>query len=467
MRARHVLLAGALVASLAACTTSGPDADEKSDADQGTAKSITMWTTEDVQDRVQAMKKIAGQFEASSGIKVNVVAVAENQFDQVMTSAAAEGKLPDLIAALQPEGVQSLAVNELLDTTTPGEIVKDLGADTFSPAALKLTQGTDGKQLAVPSDAWTQLLFYRKDLFAKAGLAVPDTFDKITTAAQKLTTGPTSGIALSTTPGDAFTQQSFEYFGLGDNCQLVDTSGKVTLDSPQCVNTFRFYNDLVKKYSVKGNQDVDTTRANYFAGKTSMVVWSSFLLDELAGLRNDALPTCPECKSDPGYLAKNTGVVGPVSGPDGKPTQFGQVVSWAVTRDGNKAASKKFIEYMMNDAYVDWLALAPEGKVPTRRGTAADPQKFTKAWGSLKAGVDKKVPLSEVYSPEVINTVVTGADKFDRWGFAQGKGELVGATQGELPVPKAINDMVNGGTPEKAAKDSTAAVEEIAKSLVK
>ena len=465
MRAKFALVAGALVACLAACTTSGPDADENGDADQGTAKSLTMWTTEDVQDRVEAIKKLAARFETGSGIRVNVVAVAENQFDQVMTSAAAEGKLPDLVAALQPEGVQALAVNDLLDTTTPGEIVKDLGAETFSPAALKLTQQTDGKQLAVPSDAWTQLLYYRKDLFDKAGLAVPDTFDKITAAAQRLTSGSTAGIALSTTPGDAFTHQSFEYFALGDGCQLVDAAGKVTLDSPQCVNSFRFYNELATKYSVRGNQDVDTTRANYFAGRTAMVVWSSFLLDELAGLRNDALPTCPECKGDPSFLAENTGVVGPVSGPNGQPAQFGQVVSWAVTRDANKAAAKQFVKFMMDEAYVDWLALAPEGKVPTRKGTAAEPDKFLKAWSGLQAGVDKKAPLSQVYSADVVDTIVAGADRFDRWGFAQGQGPLLGATQGELPVPKAINDMINGGSPEKAAQQSTAAVQEIAKSL--
>jgi multiple sugar transport system substrate-binding protein len=466
MRARSVIATGALLAFLAGCTTSAPGGNEGSGNNQGTAKSITMWTTEDVQDRVEATKKIAAKFEASTGIKVNVVAIAEDQFDQVITSAAAEGKLPDVVAALNPAGVQSLSVNNLLDTQTPGEIVKDLGENTFSPGALKLIQ-SDGRQLAVPSDAWSQLLFYRKDLLAKAGLSAPDTFDKITAAAKQLNSGSTAGIALATTPGDGFTQQSFEYFALGNGCQLVDASGKVTLDSPQCVNTFRFYNDLATKYSVKGNQDVDTTRANYFAGKTAMVVWSSFLLDELAGLRNDALPTCPECKADPTFLAKNTGVIGPVSGPDGQPAQFGQVVSWAITRDANKSAAKKFVEYMMNDGYADWLALAPEGKVPVRKGTPDDPQKFMTAWSGLKAGVDKKEPLSDVYPADVINSILTGPDRFDRWGFPQGQGALVGATLGELPVPKAINAMVNGGSPEKAAEDATKSVQEIAKSLKK
>ena len=63
-----------------------------------------------------------------------------------------------------------------------------------------------------------------------------------------------------------------------------------------------------------GAQDVDTTRASYFAGQAAMVIWSSFILDEMAGLRDDAKPNCPECQSDPAFLAKNTGVVTTIAG---------------------------------------------------------------------------------------------------------------------------------------------------------
>jgi len=449
--------AAAVLTLVAGCTTGGPaEVDDKK---------ITVWTLEDVEDRITRTKQIAAAFGEKSGIEVEVVAIAEDQFDQVITTAAAEGELPDVVAALGLAGVQSLAVNELLDTETPGEIVDELGTDTFSKAALDLTKDGD-TQLAVPSDSWSQLLYYRKDLFEKAGLQTPDTFDKISTAAKRLTTGGTAGIALSTTPGDGFTQQSFEYFALGNDCQLVDGSGKVRLDSDPCVESFAFYNDLVRNGSVRGNQDVDTTRANYFAGKTAMVVWSSFLLDELAGLRNDALPTCPECKADPGFLAKNTGVVGAVSGPSGEPKQFGEVVSWTITRDANTAATKQFVKHMMGDAYVDWLGLAPEGKVPVRKGTPEEPEKFLDAWRGLEAGVDRKAPLSDFYSTEVLDQIVGGPESFTRWGFPQGQGALVGATLGQLPVPKAINAMVTGGgDPRRAARDAQAAVSEIAESL--
>jgi multiple sugar transport system substrate-binding protein len=51
---------------------------------------------------------------------------------------------------------------------------------------------------------------------------------------------------------------------------------------------------LLRTASVQGPQDADTTQAAYLAGKAAMIIWSSFLLDELAELSNDARPNCPQ-----------------------------------------------------------------------------------------------------------------------------------------------------------------------------
>ena len=430
------------------------------------AKSIKVWTIEDVNERVAAQKKMAQAFTAKSGIKVEIVAVAEDQFDQTIPSAAAGNDLPDVVAALPLSQVRSLASNDLLNSEIAGQVVDELGKDTFAPRALDLTKDGD-RQLAVPSDGWAQLLFYRTDLFEKAGLTAPDTYDKIRAAAAKLNTGGTAGVTLATVPNDAFTAQSFENFALGNGCELVAADKTITLDSPQCVQSFQLYGDLATKWSVPGAQDVDSTRATYFAGKAAMVVWSSFLLDELAGLRNDALPTCSQCKTDKTFLAKNTGVVTAIAGPGGKPAQFGEITSWAITNGGERTdAAKRFVTYMMNEGYTDWLGIAPEGKFPVRKGDASAPDKFTKAWNELPAGVDTKQPLGKVFPPEVIEALQNSPDSFQRWGFPQKQGALVGATLGELPVPKAINALAGGdGDAAAAAKQAAEDVRTIQKSL--
>jgi multiple sugar transport system substrate-binding protein len=456
MKRSHLLAAaaaGMVVIGLAACGDDG--------SSTGGGDTLTVWSLENQTDRVQATQAIADKFTAATGTKVKIVATDENQFSSLITSAAAAGTLPDVVGALPLGAVAQMSTNDLLDTDAAKAVVDQLGAGTFAPRALELT-GEDGKQLSVPSDGWAQLLFYRKDLFSAAGLPAPDTYDRIRAAAQKLNTGGTAGIALATVPNDAFTEQSFEDLALGNDCQLVDESKAVQLNSPQCVQTFQLYGDLVKNFSVPGAQDVDTTRATYFAGKAAMVVWSSFLLDEMAGLRNDALPTCPQCKQDKAFLAKNSGVVTGIAGPGGQPAQFGEITSWTITKGGERTdAAKKFVAYMMNEGYPDWLGIAPEGKFPVRKGTAADAAKFTTAWNALPAGVDSKKPLGQIYPADVITALQNSPDTFQRWGFPQKQGALVGATLSELPVPKAVNSLASGevdaaGAAKQAADDVTA-----------
>ena len=53
----------------------------------------------------------------------------------------------------------------------------------------------------------------------------------------------------------------------------------------------------------------------------------------------------------------------------------------------------------MNGGYLDWLALAPEGKVPVRMGTTDQPNKFADAWVRLETGVEHTKPLSQLYPP--------------------------------------------------------------------
>ncbi len=439
------------------CSGSGPERD---------VNAITVWTLENLPERLAAQQAIAAEFSRATGVAVEVVGIDEDQFNQLVMSAAASGKLPDVVGALPLARVRSLAANELLDTEVPGAVVANLGISTFSERALTLTR--DGTiQLAVPSDAFAQLLLYRRDLFAAAGLPVPRNYADITAAARALNTGGVAGFVGSTTSGDSFTQQTFEHLALANGCELVSTDGKISLDSPSCVASFAFYNNLIRNYSVAGAQDSDTTRATYFAGKAAMMIWSSFILDELAGLRADAAPSCPQCVADPRFLVDNTGIVTTISGADATaPAQFGEVVSWAVLADASTEPARRFVEYMMSDGYLDWLGFAPEGKFPTRSGTQTNPGQYAEAWRALPAGVDIKAPLTDFYPPNELDALATSVDRLSRWGITQGQAGLIGAIAGELPVPQAISAMTSGQVePSEAAEQAADAVSEIQDSL--
>ncbi|MEU8728355.1 extracellular solute-binding protein [Streptomyces tendae] len=429
-------------------------------------REITVWSQENLPDRVAATQKVIDGFEKKTGVKVKLVGVDEQQMPQLIMSAAASGTLPDVIGAAPMGQVWQMYSNGLLNTDIPKRIVDGLGRDTFNANALELT--SDGAtSLGVPSDAWLQLLVYRKDQFGQKNLPAPTTYAKALAAAKALTTEGHDGISAATDPSDAFTSQSFESLALANDCQLVDDRHEVALDSPRCQEAFRTYDQLARGYGAPGTQTVDSTRATYFAGRSSMVIWSSFLLDELAGLRKDALPSCPQCAKDPRYLSDHSGIVTAMKGPDAKDAaQFGEITSWVTTKTAETAASREFIEYMMGTGYESWFGMAPEGKIPVRKGTAAEPERYLDAWRHSDIGVDTRKPLDEVFPTSLLDQLADGVSNMRRWGITQGEGALVGATNGELPVPKAIGAMTSGqSSPSEAARDADEEVAALKKSL--
>ena len=448
----------AVLAALAAGC--GGDDDDGGDSGSIKGETLTVWNNEFQPDRMKATEDILADFTKQTGVKTKLVAVPEDQLATLMTNAAAAGKLPDVVLATPVGDSHTYAREEIFNSDAAQEVVDKLGVDTFSKKALDLVS-QDGKATGVPSDGWGQLLIYRKDMFDKAGIDTPESLDDIRAAAEKLNTGGVAGITLATAPGDGFTSETFEHVALASGCQLVNDSGDVTFDSPECVEALKWYGDVASNYSVEGNQNVDTTRATYFAGRAAMMFWSPFLLDGMAGLRDDTRPACPECKKDPAFLAKNSGLVGPLAGANGEPAQFGSVSTFNISADANTKAAQALVEYMMSDGYTRWLALSPQGKYPVRRGDKEDPERFTEAWADLDSGVDRKAPLSKFYSKASIDSLGEGVESFQRWGFAQGQGALIGAMSGEQPIANTVADVIGGADPAQAAADAQSTIEEI------
>jgi multiple sugar transport system substrate-binding protein len=461
---RRAVLTCILVLATVAVGCGGDDDAGGGGGGATSGETVTVWNNEFQPDRMKATQSILDDFTKETGIKTKLVAVPEDQLATLMTNAAAADELPDVVLGTPLDQSQQYAQEEIFDSEAAQAIVDSLGPDTFSEKALDLVN-RDGVATGVPSDGWGQLLIYRKDLFDKAGLDAPETLDDVRAAAEKFHGDGMAGITLATKAGDGFTSETFEHVALAQGCQLVDDGGEVTFDTPECVEALRWYGDIASKYSVEGAQDVDSTRGTYFAGRAAMMFWSPFLLDGMAGLRDDTKPSCKECKKDPAFLAKNSGLIGPLSGAGGEPSQFGSVSTVNISVDAPTEDAKKLAEFMLTDGYVRWLALSPQGKYPVRAGDSEDPEKFKTAWAELESGVDRKAPLSKFYSEESIQSLGEGVENFQRWGFAQGQGALIGALRGEQPIASAVADVIGGKDPAEAAKEVQSTVEEIKSGL--
>jgi multiple sugar transport system substrate-binding protein len=455
-------LPGVVVAIAALVVACGGGRSTTTNAER-TDQAIDVWILENEPDRVQAAKADFGAFTGRTGIRVRLRALGDDDLASAVSSARADRTLPDVMQ-LPLASVHAYAAAGLLDSAAAGDALGRLGDETFSQTALSLVS-RDGTPAAVPSDGWGELLVYRKDLFRRAGLPPPRTLDDVARAARVLDRpGTRRGITLATAPGDTFTAQTFEHVALAAGCQVVDDQGRIRLVSARCERAFRLYVDLARNSSPQEIQDVGTTLKTYFAGRAAMMFWSPFLLDAMAGLRDDARPTCRECRDDPAFLAKNSGLVGPLQSGDGvtRAAQFGELSSWGITTGSHTEAASRFVEYMLSDGYLRWLALSPQGKYPVRTGDQRDSERFAAAWTRLQSGVERKAPLSRFYGRGLIDSLGDGVRGFQRWGFPQGEAPLMGALRNQEPITRALALAIVGAIdPPTAARQAQLEVQAV------
>ena len=191
-RSISLLAAGSAFALLAACGGSGgtPTASTTPTAQGPVAEptepvtiTFSSWVS-----NTKGMKKLYAKFEAEHpNIKVTFQDVPAEESEKKLTTQVAGGNPPDA-AYVDASNIATFAPRKALvdlesymnrsDTTKPTDFV-----DAFRAQAT-----VDGKMYGLPFDGETTGLFYRKDLFAAAGITEPPkTWDEFTAAAQKLT----------------------------------------------------------------------------------------------------------------------------------------------------------------------------------------------------------------------------------------------------------------------------------------
>src|SRR5215210_4875236 len=204
---RHALWRyAATVLSLAAVASACGGGDEPVRAIQDTT--LTVWILESEPDRITATEDNVGRFDQATGLEVQLVGVGDDQLADRVTEAGRTGRLPDVMQ-LPMASAHAYAREGILSSDAAQDVVDKLGEETFSARALSLLT-SEGKVTAVPSDGWGQLLIYRKDLFANAGLRAPASLEDVRAAARRLQRKGMAGITLATSP-TPFTAETFEH----------------------------------------------------------------------------------------------------------------------------------------------------------------------------------------------------------------------------------------------------------------
>lgn len=406
------------------------------------ADTITMWTMEEQPDRMAAQQRIADAFNAATGHTVNVVPVTEKDIATRATAAFAAGDLPDVLN----HTVQHLlpfASAGMLDAGAASEVIEDLGDGSFAAGPLGMAS-VDGEVVSVPTDGWTQLVVYRKDLFEANGLEAPTSFAAVQAAMDKLHNPPNMyGFVAATKIDETYMMQLIEHISLAAGYSPVNADGSVNEDTSKLKTVLEFYKSIADA-SPEGDLYWKQSREQYLAGNAAMIIWSPSLLDELGGLRDSAPVTInddPTTKE----LAQNTGFVTVFSGGDNAAgAAYADVRYLGITADANTDVAQEFVKFVVSEGYGDWLGMAPEGKFPVRNGPAAGSTEFQSLWSTLPTGVDRKEPLSNIYEPAVIADIVAGLSVADRWGVADGQLETASKMVNARVMSQVIRKYIDG-----------------------
>ncbi|MEM9757517.1 MAG: extracellular solute-binding protein [Pseudomonadota bacterium] len=411
-------------------------------ASGATADTIRFWTTEEQPERLARQEALAAQFQEATGHEVQVIPVTESDMGTRATAAFAAGDLPDVI--YHPlQFALPWAEAGILDTDAATDVIEELGGGTFAPGALEMA-AYEGGYASVPVDGWTQMIVYRADLFADAGLEPPTSYDAVLAALEALHNPPEMyGFVAATKVDENFMSQVLEHVFLANGVSPVGPDGFQPLDEAATTEVLEFYRAIAEA-SPPGELFWDQSRSLYFSGNAAMIIWSPFILDELAGLRDSAPPTITD---DPTSrdLASRTGIVTNFSGPsnpDG--AAWADIRYFGISADANTDVAMEFVAFSMSEGYTETLAIAPEGKFPVRNGTADDPTAFADAWATLDVGVDRRAPLGDLYDADMIAEIVGGLDVAQRWGVAEGQLALASRMINSQAINRIVRAFIDG-----------------------
>ncbi len=407
---------------------------------------LTIWVNESAPAYRALMEQMVADFTADHAIDVEWRLVSPMLLPRLVETAVSTDTLdlPDLI--LHPiEFTVGWAERGILDPSAAEQMLDLLGRDTFNPNALALAQ-VNGQITALPSDGFQQIIIYRQDWFEREGLAAPDSYETMLTAAET-TSDPENLINSFVIPTESnlrTTHQMFEHLALGNGCQLIDNDGRVGLLDEACRQAIDFYFTIVHNYSPSGVQTDTSTRNAYLEGRTGLIMGPPSLLPMLAGLDPANPPRCPDCATAD-FLAQNSGILTRVSGsgPNAQAANFSHVNYLGVTSSADLTLVEPFIQFWFNEGYAQWLTLESERRVPMRWGTATAPRQFIDEWGQTPLS-DTGLSLQDIYGADVVAMLRDDIAGADRWGIPQGHGRLTTHLYEDLTISIVLQEMLSG-----------------------
>jgi len=296
-----------------------------------------------------AVRYAAEYSKANPGVRVEVTWVP-GDYAAALNAALLTDKGPDVFE-LQNVTLDRVSAGQLapLDDLFTGVL------DDFNKSAMERVT-MDGKIYGVPMIVDPQFVYYRKSMFAKAGIQVPKTMDELIAASKALDTGRVKGIYLSNDMGS--TSYLMYMTTLAANTEFIK-GDKIAFNTPQNVTMW----EKKKELAASGSMLVGATTEWWDAGP---------IIDGLAAMQWCGLWAMPGVVSALG--ADEVGVM-PWPAVDSTATPSVWLGGWNQSVNANSKnvdAAKAYVKWLWienTDVQIDWN-LSYGFHIPPRASTA-------------------------------------------------------------------------------------------------
>ncbi|WP_171133962.1 sugar ABC transporter substrate-binding protein [Streptomyces sp. Z423-1] len=356
-----VALGAVLALTATACGDDGSGGGGEGAEGSGTGK-IVFWDNNGGV-RTDIWKEIIADFEkANPDIQVEYVGIPSTEVQSKYDTAIQGGGLPDvggvgaaMLAGIAAQDALEPLEGRLAKSSLNGKLNEDM------VESVKVAGGSDEHTFTIPTSANNGTLYYRTDLFEKAGLDAPATWDKFYEAAEKLTNVKKNEFGYTIRGGAGSIAQALDaMYGQSGITSFWDASGeRTTLNDPKNVEGLEKYAKLYKKVTPAADLNNDFTKmvAQWDSGTIGMLNHNlGSYQDHVKALGTDKFRGIPQ-----------------PTGPGGKRVQVSNPVDGLglFKTSKNKEAAWKFIEFAAShESNSKWNESA--GAIPSNTEAAKD-----------------------------------------------------------------------------------------------
>ena len=315
------------------------------------------------------MQKYSAKFTEQTGIGLDFVVLPENELRQKVTEDVGLGAGKYDVVTIGTYDTPFWAANKWISSLEPmfkgmsADQAKAYDRDDILPP-IRSALSANGEQFAIPFYGESSMLFYRKDLFAAAGIKMPSapTWDQVYDMAKRLTKPSAGqyGIALRGLPGWGQNMAVFDTLVNTFGARWFDMNWNPQFTSPEMKQAWEFYKKIITDAGEPGATTAGYTECLALMSSGKAAMWY------------DATVSAGTLQ---GADSKVKGKIGYALAPTVKKGNAGWLWAWSLAIEAsskNKDAAFQFLTWATSKDYikligenVGWAQVPPGTRVST------------------------------------------------------------------------------------------------------